>query len=185
MDESKGKSNFWTTLPGIFTGLAALITAVGGIYLGMHNNSAESKITSTAENAENAHKESLRVPAGDTKGTLLTNKTGSYAAVDFEATGLWLAIPESISDVPEDTKGFISPDGGDPNFESSETPCARYPIGALVIRGEDSQCKATGSAGTFELSPGESVYFLMNDVPTLYGDNEGYIDVTLSMSKSQ
>jgi hypothetical protein len=34
MTESKEKSNFWTTLPGILTGLAALITAIGTILLG-------------------------------------------------------------------------------------------------------------------------------------------------------
>ncbi len=32
MDENK--HSFWTTLPGILTGLAALITAVGAIYFG-------------------------------------------------------------------------------------------------------------------------------------------------------
>lgn len=32
MSENKEKNNFWATLPGILTGLAALITAMGGIY---------------------------------------------------------------------------------------------------------------------------------------------------------
>lgn len=34
MTENKEKTNFWTTFPGILTGVAAVITAMGGIYLG-------------------------------------------------------------------------------------------------------------------------------------------------------
>ncbi|MBD2059558.1 hypothetical protein H6F88_26780 [Oculatella sp. FACHB-28] len=32
MTESKEKSNFWTTLPGILTAIASLVVAIGGIY---------------------------------------------------------------------------------------------------------------------------------------------------------
>jgi hypothetical protein len=34
--EKVDKPNFWTTLPGILTGIAALITAAGGIIIGLH-----------------------------------------------------------------------------------------------------------------------------------------------------
>jgi hypothetical protein len=34
MTKSKEKSNFWTTLPGILTGLASVITAIGAIHIG-------------------------------------------------------------------------------------------------------------------------------------------------------
>lgn len=39
MAENGPKSNFWTTMPGILTGLAALVTAVGGIILGIYQYS--------------------------------------------------------------------------------------------------------------------------------------------------
>ena len=126
----------------------------------------------------------LRVWANSVEGTALPNKTGGYAQVSFEAHGTWLAIPEDNPDaqIPKSAKGYISPNG-DPNFESNKTPC-RAPLGALIIRGEDRQCKAAyGSKGSFELRPGETVYFLMNDVPELYKDNNGYIDIDWSISK--
>jgi tetratricopeptide (TPR) repeat protein len=31
-------NNFWTTLPGVFTGFAAVITAMGGLYLNFHTS---------------------------------------------------------------------------------------------------------------------------------------------------
>jgi hypothetical protein len=36
MADEQGKPNFWTTLPGILTGIAAVLTAAGGIILGLH-----------------------------------------------------------------------------------------------------------------------------------------------------
>jgi len=39
MVEEREKANFWTTLPGILTGVAALVTAAGGIILGLHQMS--------------------------------------------------------------------------------------------------------------------------------------------------
>ena len=44
-DEEKSRGSgaslaFWTTLPGILTGVAALITALGGLYLATRNNSS-------------------------------------------------------------------------------------------------------------------------------------------------
>ncbi len=38
MPEPEGRGGFWATLPGILTGLAAVITAVGGIVLGLYQH---------------------------------------------------------------------------------------------------------------------------------------------------
>ncbi|AFL90257.1 hypothetical protein Terro_4050 [Terriglobus roseus DSM 18391] len=35
------KQNFWTTIPGILTGLAAVLTAASGFWLAVHNRAAE------------------------------------------------------------------------------------------------------------------------------------------------
>jgi len=40
MADEQGKPNFWTTLPGILTGIAAVVAAVGGIILGLHQAGA-------------------------------------------------------------------------------------------------------------------------------------------------
>lgn len=36
MPEEQNKPNFWTTLPGILTGVAAVVTAIGGLILALH-----------------------------------------------------------------------------------------------------------------------------------------------------
>ena len=36
MDDKENKSGFWTSLPGILTGVAALVTAIGGLTLGLY-----------------------------------------------------------------------------------------------------------------------------------------------------
>ena len=40
MAEEQNKPNFWTTLPGILTGLAALLTALGGLFLALHQSAS-------------------------------------------------------------------------------------------------------------------------------------------------
>jgi hypothetical protein len=50
MADEQAKPNFWTTLPGILTGIAALVTAVGGIILGLHQMSAPSAGQGHADN---------------------------------------------------------------------------------------------------------------------------------------
>ena len=136
--------------------------------------------------AEKAEKdEYLKVWANSVEGVPYQNKTSGDVQVNFKASGRWLAIPEDVSesDIPKTVKGHISPNG-DPNFFSNDDmPCRRVPLGALIVRGENRQCKAYGEQGSFELSPGEAVYFLMNDVSSSYEDNEGYVDVQLSISK--
>jgi len=127
--------------------------------------------------------ELLKVWANSIQGVSYLNKTSGYAQVDFEARGTWLAIPEDISDsdIPETAKGYISPNG-DPNFLSNTTTC-NVPLGALIVIGNDYKCKAYGAKGSFELEPGETVYFSMNDVDGLYTDNQGYVDIQLAVSK--
>jgi hypothetical protein len=134
--------------------------------------------------AQPVKNETLTIYADSTKGTPLLNKENGYVKVNFEATGKWLAIAENNSDsgVPDHAKGYLSPNG-DPNFNSNTTVCARAALGALVVIGEDKQCKAYGAQGSLELKPGETVFFMMNDVPNLYQDNKGQIDVKLSISK--
>ena len=50
MADEQGKPNFWTTLPGILTGIAAVVTAAGGIILGLHQMSAPSAGQGRADN---------------------------------------------------------------------------------------------------------------------------------------
>ncbi|NES05810.1 MAG: hypothetical protein F6K22_25185 [Okeania sp. SIO2F4] len=125
----------------------------------------------------------LEVHADSYKGTPWQNKSNEYIKVRFEANGEWLAIPEHVSNVPDSAKGYLSAKG-DPNFRANDTLCTRAPLGALVVMTEDKKtCEAYGEVGDFALDPGETVYFIMNDVPELYRDNKGDIDVKLYISK--
>lgn len=126
----------------------------------------------------------IEVHADSSKGTPWQNKSNEYIKVRFEANGEWQAIPEDVSNVPDHVKGYLSAKG-DPNFRANDTLlCTRAPLGALVVIAEDKKtCKAYGEVGYFDLEPGETVYFMMNDVPKLYRDNKGDIDVKLYILK--
>ena len=126
--------------------------------------------------------EVLKVYAESTKGTPVTNSENKSIQVNFKVDSehRWLAIPGHIDNVRESAQGFISPKG-EPNFRSNDNmPCPRYPLGSLVVKSEKGECLAYGEQDSFELAPGETVYFLMNDVYGRYEDNEGYIDVQIS-----
>jgi hypothetical protein len=124
--------------------------------------------------------ETLKVRARDDVGTPLKNTTNRLETVAFNAEGTWTAIPSDNTDtsIPRTVKGNISP-AGDPNFNANKTPC-RAPLGALIVRNDD-KCIAYGKQGSFNLEPGETVHFLMNDVNGMYHDNQGSIDVHLSI----
>ncbi|MCG6135175.1 MAG: hypothetical protein MET45_10990 [Nostoc sp. LLA-1] len=181
MSDNQQKGNFWTTLPGILTGIAAVITAIAG-------TSELIKVLNQPKPGNSATAQEVTVHAESMKGEFFRNKDDKYVQVSFKAnpSDKWLAIPEHIQDeearIPESAKGYISAKG-DPNFESNSTPC-RAPLGALIIMGEDGKCIAYGEEGSFELEPRKTVFFLMNDVPGLYQDNKGSIKVSLSISKN-
>jgi hypothetical protein len=166
-------SNRWVRFSATIFGLVLLIAAVT---TSIPSNPPVTKSSS----------ESIIVYADSTKGTPWTNKENGYVKVSYEAvaTDKWLAIPEDNSDVgvPGHAKGYLSPNG-DPNFNSNTTVCTKAPLAALVVIGKDKQCKAYGAQNYFELKPGETAYFMMNDVPGKYGDNKGQIHVQLSISK--
>ena len=50
MGDDKEKPSFWTTLPGILTGVAALVTAIGGLILGLHQIRSSGPEQSRVEN---------------------------------------------------------------------------------------------------------------------------------------
>ncbi|MGK7934951.1 MAG: tetratricopeptide repeat protein [Xenococcaceae cyanobacterium] len=126
--------------------------------------------------------EVLKVYANSTQGTPFENRDNKSVQVRFEvdSNSRWLAIPKHIDNVRESAQGFIAPKGN-PHFRSNDNmPCPRYPLGSLVVKSDEGECLAHGEQDSFELAPGETVYFLMNDVYGRYEDNEGYINVQLS-----
>jgi hypothetical protein len=123
----------------------------------------------------------LVVNANSIQGTEFTNSEDRTVEIRFKTMGQWLAISDDNTSVAASNRGYLSPNGL-PNFSSNpNTPCPRFPLAALVVKGKNNECKATGEQGSFKIRPKETVYFLMNDVSTLYSDNEGSIKVKLSI----
>jgi len=174
-------SNRWLRFSAIVFGVVLLIAA------GMASDLSNSTVTNSSSGVTTPA-QSITVYADSMKGTPWTNKENGYVKVSYEAvaTDRWLAIPEDNSDagVPDNAKGYLSPNG-DPNFNSNTTVCTKAPLAALVVIGEDKQCKAYGAQNSFELKPGETAYFMMNDVAgmDMYQDNKGQISVNLSISR--
>ncbi len=181
------KSNFGIVVKGLL-GFGFLLVLIP-FFIPTESNTFPTK-NPLFENSANTStkKTKLEVYANDTQGSKYTNEEDKEVIVDFVAEGEWLAIPNNIKNVPDSAKGYLSPEG-DPNFKPNTTPCTA-PVGALIVRGENLKCKlANGGKGSFNLKPGKTVYFLMNDVINpakninLYTDNKGSITVNLSTSK--
>jgi PA-IL-like protein len=183
MADERESNNFWTTLPGILTGLGALLGAIGGLLTAYH---------STFNPSESSTIKEFEIYANSTKGEFYTNEESQSVIISFMATGTWLAIPSNPApntvnnSIPDSAKDYISAKG-DLNFSSSndeDVPCPRSALGALVVKNKDSgECLADGDQGTFTLKPGETIQFLMNDVKGLYNDNSGSIQVKLHLDK--
>lgn len=136
-------------------------------------------------NTSTSAAQTLTVNADSINGTPYTNAKNTRVQVTFKANhdGRWLAIPKEEPGVPDQAKGYLSAKG-DPNFRPKEMPCPNYPFGGLVVLKDIKDCRAYGEEGEFELRPQETVYFKMNDVFGKYGDNEGSIDVQVSVLKN-
>lgn len=184
MSDSQKKGNFWASLPGILTALLGSGGLIASIQI-FQNPSQSSPPPSPGTSSHSIKTEHFEVYADSIKGYKYTNNKNEHVQIEFNAQGQWLAIPENLNNsrILDNTKGYLSPKGA-PNFESNRKTLCRAPVGALIILGEDKECKAYGEKGTFDLKPQETVYFLMNDVIGLYEDNKGSIKVNLSVAKS-
>src|SRR5215208_4693739 len=67
MSQEPRSGSWWLTLPGVLTGVAAVITAVTGLAIGLHQISAPSgpeKASSPEKPAADTTQQSLALPAG-------------------------------------------------------------------------------------------------------------------------
>ena len=190
MSDNKGPTNFWTTLPGYLTGIAGLITAFTGIFLAIHATTkvekpsppkVENPSPPIVENPDTPKQiKDLTVYAESTRGEEFTNEENKPIKVNFTTSGKWIAIPEDEPNIDESAKGRLTAAGATNFLSNEDMPCPRFPMGALVVIKEDGSCVDSGETGSFELKQGEKVYLKMNDINSLYQDNEGDIQVGLS-----
>ena len=173
MTDNNKVSGFWTTLPGILTGIAGLLGGIVAIMQVVKASPAPGPASLTH----------LEVEAKSPDGTLYSNKGNKALNLRYKATkSYWVAIPKNHQDdnLPEEIKGDISLDGIS-NFVANNggMKCPGFPLGALIIFSEKHGCLTSGAESQFQLLSGDTVHFLMNDVRGLYKDNEGRAEVDL------
>ncbi|MEH2143117.1 hypothetical protein [Nostoc sp.] len=171
MSNNIQQSGFWTTIPGILTGIAGVL---GGI-LAIVQVFKPTEPTHVPPPGQNRV---IQVDATSIQGTPFKNYENKPVRIKFEAEGQWSIIPQNVSEknLPE---GLISPNGYGNFAANPDRLCRGFALGALVIRTQQGECIASGANGIFDLTSGQTVYFSTNDVKSLYGDNDGSITVSL------
>jgi len=108
MADEQARPNFWTTLPGILTGIAALVTAAGGIILGLHQMSAPS---AGQGHADNSAASGVMTPAS--KQETLPSQSQSTAASPGASQVSTTApqVPPAGDDIPAKAVRITKTDG--------------------------------------------------------------------------
>ena len=117
----------------------------------------------------------------------LANNSGSTVTVSLTATGQWTLINFATSD-PSLVKYKTPVDGnGHVRDKNDEKFGFKYPNlnpGALVgeIKDAKGNTKSTvsGKQQSFELQPGDTISFVINDDPKWYADNTGKLTIAYS-----
>jgi hypothetical protein len=169
MGDENTQKNFWSTVPGILTGIAAVITAVGGLIAWIFSNSPYSDKQLLVK---------FPVEAVSQVGFPYTFHGNNSAKIRFRASGQWAAIPTS-SNEPNAPRGYVDANGYSSFSKNPSVQCNQHNLGALIVRTEGGNCITGGREGIIELQPEQTVYFLMNDIPGMYSDNTGAIQVEL------
>ena len=120
MTDSKEQPNFWVTLPGILTGIAGLITAVGGIYIGIKKDYNIPTIENKCQNyrvnrdhglylfsAEKFGKPIITILPYNTQVILIKTNQNGWAQIRYNRsdgnTGEgWVMIPSLTCDIRVD-----------------------------------------------------------------------------------
>ena len=121
-DDQKG---FWTSIPGILTGLAALIAAATGLIAAFHTHNGGS----TGNNSTPAVVTPAAVPAGNTPGPA----TASGSTVSY--TGFWSGSADNLKMAVLNLQGSGSALIGG----TFQRPCvgeALYAIDSAVLQGD-------------------------------------------------
>ena len=119
----------------------------------------------------------------------LTNNSGSTVTVAITATGEWALLNANfVTSDPTIIRYKKLVDGdGLPREKSDEKFPFKYPnLNPAILVGEIKDAKGntkstvSGKKQSFELQPGDSVSFIINDDPKWYGDNAGKLTLSYS-----
>jgi hypothetical protein len=118
----------------------------------------------------------------------LINNSGSTITVAITATGQWSLIKETSDPSLIKYKAPVDGDGytRDQNDEKFAFKYPQLNPAALVgeIKDAKGNTKSTvsGKQQSFELQPGETVSFIINDDPKWYGNNSGKLTIAYSVT---
>jgi hypothetical protein len=89
--ESDGKQNFWTTMPGILTGIAALLTAATGLFVAVYHSAGSSPSNEhPAPAAVSAPEPKPALPAANSTAAQTVKGAVTVTSRDGEITKLFL-----------------------------------------------------------------------------------------------
>ena len=84
---SEGKGGFWTSLPGVLTGLAALISSLAGAgFLLSNDGGSDERYVAPEQNIAAHNNASVAVASGNEQASAVDNSAVDNSAVDNEAT---------------------------------------------------------------------------------------------------
>ncbi|MEY3866634.1 MAG: hypothetical protein RLZZ338_525 [Cyanobacteriota bacterium] len=103
----------------------------------------------------------------ETNLPILTNESDKTITLKLEAEGLWTYGDSQIFAKEVDANGNSEKTGRE--------PYVRFPhiTPAALVAVKNDQAVASGKEQKVELKPGETVSFINNDQPGVYGDNHG------------
>jgi hypothetical protein len=171
-----GLLHWLQTTQGIVAAVAAILASLGAI--------ASISENITPNTSGEIFPQKFQVSANSQTGYTYTYpKNEKQAKLEYTTSGRWTAIPidETKEIVP---RGEIDADGYTGFEPNPSKPCRDFNTGALVVKKNNNNCIAVGRTGSFDVEPGDSFTFVMNDNYRLYKDNEGEMSITLSKKKS-
>lgn len=90
--------SFWSSLPGILTGIATVITAITGLYIAIAGNSVEKDSVAVVEtNQQEAHKPSTEQPSVESAQTEITIPAGIVSVTQPKVTGPKVINPKATT----------------------------------------------------------------------------------------
>lgn len=156
--------------PGVYTDNSGSLTLKWSIAaISSNDSSTTNKSVSVDNNTDIALPTGeITVFANEEKNLpILTNESDKTITLKLEAEGLWTYGDSQIFAKEVDANGNSEKTGRE--------PYVRFPhiVPAALVAVKNDQAVASGKEQKVELKPGETVSFINNDQPGVYGDNHG------------
>lgn len=156
--------------PGVYADNSGSLTLKWSIAAISSNDSATTNKTVSVDNNTDISLPTgeITVFANEEKNLpILTNESDKTITLKLEAEGLWTYGDTQIFAKEVDANGNSE--------QTGRQPYVRFPhiTPAALVAVKNDQAVASGKEQKVELKPGETLSFINNDQPGVYGDNHG------------